>query len=74
MQKCIDAATPPQRDRLITAIVNLTHVFVRNAYGNYVVRFNSLNPQVQYVLEQRVMSVNKRVGESLLGHLLQLGN
>jgi len=45
-------------------IADHTQVFVRNPYGNYV---------VQYVLELKMMEVNQRIGQKLLGTLLQLG-
>ena len=45
-------------------IADFTQTFVRNPYGNYV---------VQYVLELKMVEVNKRIGEKLLGSLLLLG-
>lgn len=64
MQKCIDAGAPPQRHSLVMAIAELTQVFVRNPFGNYV---------VQYVLEMNVREVNKVIGMKLLGSILELG-
>lgn len=64
MQKCIDGATPQQKLALTLRIGDHTQVFVRNPYGNYV---------VQYVLELKMVEVNKRIGEKLLGSLLLLG-
>ena len=46
------------------AIANLTNVFVRNPFGNYV---------VQYVLEMNNRTVNKVIGTKLLGSILELG-
>jgi pumilio RNA-binding family len=45
-------------------IAENTNVFVRNAFGNYV---------VQYVLELKMTEVNKKIGQKLLGDLLELG-
>jgi hypothetical protein len=42
-------------------IAEHTQVFVRNPYGNYV---------VQYVLELKILEVNKKIGQMLLGSLL----
>lgn len=64
MQKCIDGGTPEQKLALTLKIAEHTQVFVRNPYGNYV---------VQYVLELKNLETNKRIGERLLGSLLELG-
>jgi pumilio RNA-binding family len=64
MQKCIDGADPAQKLQLTLKIADFTQTFVRNPYGNYV---------VQYVLELKMMEVNQRIGEKLLGSLLELG-
>ena len=61
MQKCIDGANPQQKLALTLRIGDHTQVFVRNPYGNYV---------VQYVLELKMMEVNQRIGQKLLGSLL----
>ena len=45
-------------------IASLTNVFVKNAFGNYV---------VQYVLELKDMNVNRRIGEEIHDNLLRLG-
>jgi len=39
MQKCIDAATGPQKQSLTHEIARNTLVFVKNPFGNYVVQF-----------------------------------
>ena len=64
MQKCVDAADPVQKKELMMKIADSTRVFVKNPFGNYV---------VQYVLELKVEDVNRRIGEKLLGSLLELG-
>ena len=61
MQKCIDGAIPSQKLELTLKIADHTQIFVRNPYGNYV---------VQYVLELKMVEVNQRIGEMLLGSLL----
>jgi hypothetical protein len=38
MQKCIDASKNKWREHLLTTVIDLTPVFVRNPFGNYVVR------------------------------------
>lgn len=50
--------------RLTMEIANNTQVFVRNPFGNYV---------VQYVLDLKIMEVNRSIGSNLLGTLLELG-
>lgn len=64
MQKCIDGGDPAQKLSLTLAIAEHTQTFVRNPYGNYV---------VQYVLELKMIEVNKLIGTKLLGSLLHLG-
>ena len=49
---------------LTLAIAEHTQVFIRNPYGNYV---------VQYVLELKMLEVNKMIGSKMLGTLLHLG-
>lgn len=65
MQKCIAGANQDQKDRLIDEIINNTQAFVRNPYGNYV---------VQYVIDLKDFDINTRIGEQLLGSLIELGN
>ena len=64
MQKCIDGATTEQRISLVNKIASLTMVFVRNAFGNYV---------VQYVLELKSMAAIRRIAADLVPNLLILG-
>jgi hypothetical protein len=63
MQKCIDGANEDQKFRLIDEIIKNTLNFVRNPFGNYV---------LQYVLEQKDLEVNSKIGKQLLGSLLNL--
>lgn len=65
MQKCIQGADEGQKSALIDEIIKNTQTFVRNQYGNYV---------VQYVLDLKDFDVNTRVGQELLGSLIELCN
>jgi pumilio RNA-binding family len=53
MQKCIDGANQKQKIELTSKIAEHTQIFVRNPYGNYV---------VQYVLELKLVEINKLIG------------
>ena len=64
MQKCIDAANQEQKRALTMEIAENTKTFVKNPFGNYV---------VQYVLEMKNTAVNQRIGQKLLGSLMDLG-
>jgi len=58
MQKCIDAASPPQKKALMHAIAVNTLVFVKNPFGNYVVQFvlKLKNQQVNQIISKELMS------------------
>jgi len=64
MQKCIDKANPKQKDFLISKIASLTRDFVRNPFGNYV---------IQYVLDLKDNSINKKIYHQIKGDILDLG-
>jgi pumilio RNA-binding family len=52
LQRCIDAATDPQRKAIVDCIVNSSVILIQDAFGNYV---------VQYVLDLNNSDVNARL-------------
>lgn len=63
MQKCIDNASQKQLDSLAMTIAKHTRIFVKDPFANYV---------IQYVLDLKMVDVNREVGAQLLGSLLSL--
>lgn len=63
MQKCILNGTQFQKDWLVNEIISNTKDFVRNPYGNYV---------IQYVLNLKNLDYNSKIGEHLLGSIIEL--
>jgi pumilio RNA-binding family len=63
MQKCIDAASQPQKKSLTQCIAKNTLVFVKNPFGNYV---------VQFVLKLKNQQVNLIVSKELMSNIISL--
>eukprot|EP00760_Papus_ankaliazontas_P023453 PhM_4_TR2054/c3_g3_i11/m.10117 len=59
VQRCFDASTPEQKERLSAAVVGAMDTLVLDQYGNYV---------VQHVLDMGIMDVNVRVTTALLSN------
>ena len=63
LQRCLDFATPQQKDQLVGEISKHTLVLVQDTFGNYV---------VQYILDLQVPNYIESINQHFIHHVCTL--